>query len=114
MNLLAVPKETLVHSCSYSEYTGEFDRWNNQLYGPQTIVEYCRIDETPVYSRNKEQKTITADAVIFCYAEHTTPFLAFKEQSKIVYNNRERIITKVITNAHPFKDEVFSYELEVI
>lgn len=114
MNLLAIPKETLVHRFIYFEFTDESDRWGNPGYKLPIIVEFCRVDETPVYSRNKEQKTITADAVIFCYAEHTTPFLVFNEQSKIVYNNRERIITKVITNAHPFKDEVFSYELEVI
>lgn len=106
-------KQVLVHEFEYHEYVST-DRSHNAVYKKPETVKHCRVDYTSVYSRNNQEKVLEANGIIFCYAEHTTPFKMYKKQSKVVINGQEHIIEKVVPVSHPYSSELFAIELEVI
>ncbi|HEM5582653.1 minor capsid protein [Streptococcus suis] len=108
-----VPKRMLVHEFEYHEYLQE-DRNHKPKYADPVTVKDCRIDFATIYSRDSSEKKIVADCLIFCYNAQTSPFLAFKEMSKIVVSNREMIIKKVVPIYEPYTKKLFSYELECL
>jgi len=111
---LTVDPNWLVDSFEYHEYTGEKDTFGKVKYADPVTVRNVRIDYSKVWKRNKTEAVVTANAVIFCVASHTTPFLDFKEQSKVEMDGKEYIIQKIIKNKEPYHDTLWSIELEVI
>lgn len=111
---LPFPEELLVTSFVYSEYLGAHPVTQDGQYGEPQQITMARIDNSAVYSRDSNQTKVVADAVIFCYADYTTPYLAFKEQSEVVYRDKVYIIQKVVEVLDIDVDRVWSYELEVL
>ncbi|WP_162487350.1 MULTISPECIES: putative minor capsid protein [Pseudomonadati] len=108
-----IPKRILVHSFQYHEYLKE-DRNHKPLYDIPVEVTNCRADFATIYSRDTSEKKIVAECLIFCYNDHTRPFVAFKEQSKIILEGREMVIKKAIPIYEPYTKRLFSYELECL
>lgn len=111
--MIDVPIEFLVHSFSYEEYLDD-DDYQKPIYAKPVEVSLCRIDNNVVYSRDKTQAQIVADAVIFCYADSTVNFRAFKEQSKVTFGGSNKIIKKVVEISDVATSRVWAYELEVL
>ncbi|OSH17481.1 hypothetical protein MGA447_2532 [Enterococcus faecalis] len=44
----------------------------------------------------------------------TTPLPEFKEQSVVIYDDKEHVITKVDTVIEAYSNDVYSYEIEVV
>ncbi|HGF8314842.1 minor capsid protein [Enterococcus hirae] len=107
------PKEFLVDSFIYREYLGEGD-YNKPVYGDYVTIEYCRIDRGSQYSFSSSGKQLLYNAVIFCYKDLTTPLPEFKEQSLVIYDGKEHVITNIDTITESYSDLIYSYELEVI
>ena len=82
-------------------------------YKEPVTIEMCRIDRNTVFSRDTNEDKVVADAVIFTYADHTEPFIEFREQSKVTYDNKAKFITKVVYVSEPYSNKPFAYELEV-
>ena len=59
-------------------------------------------------------KQLLYNAVIFCYKGLTDPLPKFKEQSIVIYDGQEHIITKIDTVTEAYSSDVYSYELEVV
>lgn len=112
MNAPKPPVKTLIDSFEYHEYIGIND-WSEPVYNEPLSVSNVRIDRSVSYSAN-DGKTVLYDAVIFCYAGLTDPLLSFKEQSKVHFDGQDKTIVKVIINKEPFKDTIYSVELEVV
>ena len=111
--MLKVDDKLLVHSFIYEEYLGKGKK-GESLFAEPIVIEKCRIDgniKTYVGTNNNQ---ITYDSILFCYSDFTTPFVVFKERSKVTYNNKEKVIQKVVEVAFPYRDEIFAYELEVL
>ncbi|MBC1982779.1 putative minor capsid protein [Listeria booriae] len=113
MRLPKVPKNMLVDTFVYEEFIDE-DRYGKATYKAPVLVRYVRIDRTPAFSRDVTETKIMANATIYCYADHTTPFLAFIERSKITYDEKEAILQSASSFSHPYRAEIWSYELKVI
>lgn len=111
---LPIPEEMLITSFVYLEHQGENSPTQDVEYGEPIGITRARIDDSAVFSRDSTQSKVVADAVIFCYADYTTPFPAFKEQSVIIYRNKELVIKKVVEVLDVEVERVWSYELEVL
>ena len=108
-----IPKWTLVHTVDYAAFS-EMDDYGNNVFAEPVTIERVRVDETPVFSHDGIQKQLVANAVIFVDAMHSKPFVAFTEQSQIIFKEREMVIQKVIPCYQPGTDEIHHYELEVL
>ena len=113
MRIPPIPKWKLPHTIDYME-AAETDDFGNSTFAESVTIEYVRVDETTVFSRDGTQNKIVANAVIFVDAVHSKPFTAFVEQSQIIFKEREMVIQKVIPCYQPSSDEIHHYELEVI
>lgn len=113
MMIRRIPKRMLIHSFEYSEYLKE-DRNHKATYAAPVTVSSCRADFSTIYSRDSSEKKIVANCLIFCYNGQTSPFVAFKEQSKINLGGRDMIIQKVVPVYEPYTNKLFSYELECL
>src|SRR5690606_36490281 len=115
MRIGPLPKKWLIHEITYEGFTGEIDDYQNPLYGAPVAIKHVRFDDTTVFSRDKTQTKVVADAVIFVDAKYSNPLPSdFKEQSKVSFKGNDYIIQKVVPCYYPNKDEVRHYELEVI
>ncbi|MBS8076388.1 minor capsid protein, partial [Streptococcus suis] len=61
-----------------------------------------------------KSKEIQYKAVVLCYQGLTTPLPTFKEQSILRFDGIDHVIVNVIPNKEPFKDALYSVELEVL
>lgn len=112
MNAPKPPIKSLIDSFEYHEYVGIND-WSEPLCAPGVTIKNVRIDRSVNYSVSNE-KTILYNGVIFCYEGLTEPLLDFKKQSKVHFDGQDKTIVKVIVNKEPFKDTIYSIELEVV
>lgn len=108
-----VPKSMLVDVIDYHEYLG-VDRSHIPTYDDKRTVEYVRIDRSAVYTRDSGESRKRADATIYCFRAHTTPFESFKTQSKVRFDGTDYTITDVRAFTEPFSNVITAYELEVI
>lgn len=111
--MLKVPKSVLVDEFEYREYES-IDRNKKPVYGEVQAIKFVRIDRQTVFSRDTNDSKILANAVIYCYADHTKPFVEFKERSLVTYDGKEYTLVKVIPIKHWALNKVWAYELEVI
>lgn len=114
MRVKPLPKSWLIHSIKYKAFTGQKDDWNKPVYAEPVAINFVRVDESTVFSRDTTQTKIVANAVIFVDALNSSPFPVFKEESKITFNNREMTLKKIVPCYYPQQNEVHHYELEVV
>lgn len=108
-----IPKIMLPHTIAYRAFNGT-DDFGNAAYGDPVTIERVRFDETTIFSRDGTQTRILANGVIFVDAINSAPLLDFKEQSLVIFNNRELVVQKVIPCYQPFSADIHHYELEVL
>lgn len=108
-----VPKDMLVDSFIYSEYAGK-DRNHAPTFKEEEEIEFVRINRKRTYYRDSSDSGVKHEAKIFCYQAHTTPFLEFKEQSKVSFDNKDYTIVDVNEYNEPFSNNRTIYELGVI
>lgn len=87
---------------------------NKPVYKEPILIEYCRIDRGSQYTFSSSGKQLLYNGLIFCYHELTTPLPEFKEQSVVIYDDKEHVITKVDTVIEAYSNDVYSYEIEVV
>ena len=113
MRMRKPPFQFLNDAFEYHEYIGTND-WNEPLYSAPKVIEHAKIDRGSEYSSNSSGKQLLYNSIVYCYNGATVPFPDFREQSMIVFDGKEHIITKTVKNYEPYMSDVYSYELEVI
>lgn len=113
MRIPKPPLETLNETVTYLEYISEGD-YNKREYAVKKEIQHVRIDRSSKYSWNGKNKEIQYKAVVLCYQDLTTPLPNFREQSILRFDGIDHVIVNVIPNKEPFKDVLYSVELEVI
>lgn len=111
--MIKVDAKMLVHEFDYYAYTGE-DRYHQPTYGSKQTITKCRIDYISQFSKNSREESTNLYAIIFCYADFTSPLPTFVEKSKVTIDGEDLIIERVLPMAQPFSGDLFAYELEVI
>ncbi len=107
------PKKFCIDAFEYKEYTG-INSWNEPEHAEAKTIENCRIDRGAEYTSDRSGKQLLYNAVIFCYEGITTPMPQFINESIIVYDGVDHVITKVIPIYDAFSNTLYAYELEVI
>lgn len=79
---------------------------NNVLVQPQTI-----------YSGSNNSRTITANAIVFLFAQISDPLPQITPDwigYHLAFEGRDYTITNIVDNREPYSNKVYSYELEVL
>lgn len=82
-----------------------------------TDLAHVVFQETTIYSGFGNDRQITGSGILFLYANVTTPMphITQKDVGAYVKIDADTFkITRIVENKHPFKDEVWSYEIEVL
>lgn len=110
-----LPKRWLIHSIIYEGFTDEKDDFQKPVYDDPVTIDYVRVDDETVFSRDSTDTKILANAIIYVDAKHSTNLPEeFKEESIITFNSKPYVLQKVIETYHPTKNKVHHWELEVI
>lgn len=107
------PIEFCIDSFEYHAYKG-LNSWSEPDYEEPIIIELCRIDRESQYTSTTSGKQLLYNAVIFCYEGITDPLPIFKKQSKIVFDDNEHTVTKVIPIYEAYDKTLYSIEIEVV
>lgn len=113
MRVRSLPKSWLIHTIEYIAPSKK-DDWGNEIESNPITIEYVRYDNSSVFSRDSTQTKVLADGVIFVDAVNSSPIPNFKEEGKVIFEERELTIKKVIPCYYPNKNAVRHWELEVI
>lgn len=108
-----VPRQMLVDSFMYEEFKGK-GRDHNPKYADPVTIEMARVDRQKTYSENNQEAAIRSNATIYTFAPLTTPFLDFKEQSRVRFDGREYVVVEVRKLKQWYLNEVMAYELDVM
>lgn len=114
--LPTIPKNYANQQIIYRAYNGEKDRYGKQKT-VDTIINNCVFQQETIYTGNGNSREVVANAVLFIYADVTTPFLKFDKNSqgnKIVFDGVEYTIKRIVENRNPMSNDVWNYELEVL
>lgn len=116
--MMQIDSSWLVNTVIINKKVGE-DDWNRTIYEPKaTTFEHVRVDMTKLYSGTGNDRTITANATVFLYADHTTNFPTEIDDSwlggKLVFNGNEYVIKDWAAYSQVSSGELFSAELQVI
>lgn len=103
----------LVDNFSYEEYDG-VDRNQIPKYKDEVMIENVRIDRTRRYYRDSSESAVKAEATIFCYRIGTEPFIEFKEQSKVIFDDEDYTIQRVTKHQEVRSRKIAAIQLEVI
>lgn len=114
MRVKPLPKSWLIHSVEYKAFTGQKDDWGKPVYESLVTINFVRVDESTIFSRDTTQTKIVANAVIFVDEMNSNPVPVFKEESKITFNGKDLTLKKIIPCYHPQENSIHHYELEVI
>lgn len=107
------PIEFLTDTFEYKEYLGTND-WSEPEYAKEIEIKHCRIDKGAEFTHSSAGKRLLYNGVIFCYVDLTSPIVDFKVESKVIYDDVEHIVTRVLPIKEPLSDKLYAYEIEVI
>ena len=113
MKPLKVDSRWLTDEFCYFEFTGETDDYGVEMYEEPQLIKNCKIELISQFNRKSMKTDNDTNAVIFCYASATTPFLQFKKRSKVSILGEEYEIKKVLPFKEPSGNELWSIEIEV-
>lgn len=104
-----IPLQLLIHTISYQEYYNN-DGLGSGFKEPVTINN-VRVDPVTSVIRSSLRDDTEANSVIFIDRTHSTPYLEFKEKSKITFKSKAYEIVQVKTL---FDDQELPHHYEVI
>lgn len=114
--LPTVPKNYANQQVIYRASNGEKDRYGKQKT-IDTIINNCVFQQETIYTGTGNSREVVANAVLFIYADVSTPLLKFDKNSqgnKIVFDGVEYTIKRIVENRNPMSNDVWNYELEVL
>ncbi|MCR1902295.1 minor capsid protein [Ligilactobacillus apodemi] len=117
MNIPKISKKLCNQSVSFVIPSKETDDWGKTLPSNYVQISNVIVQEQTIYSGNANSRVITANAVVFLFADVTDPMPKLSRENvgdKIKYAGKEWTITNIVVNQDPFGNGVYSYELEVL
>ena len=111
-----IPKKMCNQSIVLQVPTGEEDDYGKQKTVEQAINNVLVQPQT-IYSGSSNSRTITANAIVFLFAQITEPLPKITPDwigTHLTFEGRDYTITNIIDNREPYSNEVYSYELEVL
>lgn len=81
------------------------------------VIEHAIVQPQTIYSGSNNNRTITANAIVFLFAGVTTPLPKIDKHwvgYHLTFEENDYTITNIVDNRDPFSNDVYSYELEVL
>lgn len=108
------------HLCNQA-VTIEIPSGQEDDYGQQETIDQqvgnVIVQPQTIYSGSSNNRTITANAIVYLFAGISTPLPRITPDwvgYHLKFEGRDYTITNVVDNREPFSNEVYSYELEVL
>lgn len=112
-----IPKRMAMQTVTLKVPTGDVDAWGNPDY-EKVIIRNCVVQPQTIYSGTNNDRQIVANAIVFFYSGITTPLPVLKHDAvnnyKLIFEDVEYTVTNIVDNRHPYSNDVYSYELEVL
>ena len=80
-------------------------------------VDHVIVQPQTIYSGSNNSRTITANAIVFIFAQISEPMPKITPDwvgYHLKFEGRDYTITNIVDNREPSSNEVYSYELEVL
>lgn len=111
-----IPKKMCNQSIVLQVPTGEEDDYGKQKTVEQAINNVLVQPQT-IYSGSNNSRTITANAIVFLFAQISEPLPKITPDwigTHLKFEGRDYTITNIVDNREPYNNKVYSYELEVL
>ncbi|WP_225743368.1 putative minor capsid protein [Marinilactibacillus sp. Marseille-P9653] len=108
-----VPKNMLNDSFFYKRFKGK-NRSHVNEYDEPVHVKFVKIERKKRYYRDSQESAVKSNARIFCYQQHTEPFLEFEEQSQVIIDGQEYVLADANKHKDPFSSQSSIFELGVL
>lgn len=112
-----IPKRMAMQTVTLKVPTGDVDVWGKPEY-EKVIIRNCVVQPQTIYSGTNNDRQIVANAIVFFYSGITTPLPMLKHGAvnnyKLIFEDVEYTVTNIVDNRHPYSNDVYSYELEVL
>lgn len=80
-------------------------------------VNHVIVQPQTIYSGSNNDRTITANAIVFLFADISTPMPKLTPDCvgwRLTFDGHDYVITNFVDNRDPYGNGVYSYELEVL
>ena len=114
-----IDKRMLVDTAIIKKRVG-IDEWGKEAFGGDLYISPCRFDESTAHvqsqkSGKSKNRTDQFAGVLYidtdyCNFEIDRSYI----DGKMIVDNQEYIIVKIIPNRHPISKRILTYEIEVI
>ena len=111
-----IPKRLCNQSIVLHVENGEEDDYGKKKKTDMP-VNHVLVQPQTIYSGSNNSRTITANAIVFLFAQITEPLPKITPDwigTHLTFEGRDYTITNIVDNREPYSNEVYSYELEVL
>lgn len=111
-----IPKKMCNQSIVLHVENGEEDDYGKKKKTDMP-VNHVLVQPQTIYSGSNNSRTITANAIVFLFAQITEPMPKITPEwigTHLTFEGRDYTITNIVDNREPYSNEVYSYELEVL
>lgn len=111
-----IPKKMCNQSIVLHVESGEEDDYGKKKKTDMP-VNHVLVQPQTIYSGSNNSRTITANAIVFLFAQITEPLPKITPDwigTHLTFEGRDYTITNIVDNREPYSNEVYSYELEVL
>lgn len=111
-----ISKSLCNQTVTFTIPSGQEDDYGQQETIDQQVVNVIVQPQT-IYSGSSNNRTITANAIVYLFAGISTPLPKITPDwvgYHLKFEGRDYAITNIVDNRNPLSNEVYSYELEVL
>ena len=111
-----IPKKMCNQSIVLHVENGEEDDYGKKKKTDMP-VNHVLVQPQTIYSGSNNSRTITANAIVFLFAQISDPLPQITPDwigNHLTFENRDYTITNIVDNREPYSNRVYSYELEVL
>lgn len=111
-----IPKKMCNQSIVLHVENGEEDDYGKKKKTDMP-VNHVLVQPQTIYSGSNNSRTITANAIVFLFAQITEPMPKITPEwigTHLTFEGRNYTITNIVDNRELYSNEVYSYELEVL
>lgn len=117
MNMPTIPKSMAQQTITYRVKSKKPNVKGHYEY-VDTNVDHVVVQQAPVYSGSNNNREVVANAVVFLYANVSSPLpkldVVDSVGDKIVFEWHEYTVKTIVENRNPYSNEIWSYEVEVL
>lgn len=116
--MLRVPSSMVNQTITLKKYLGESGgTYPEPKYAEPVEITKANFQPQTIYQGTNNDRQIVANAVVFLYAGISSPLPKLTQdnlQSIITFEGHDYTLQRLVDNRHPFSNELWSYELEVL